>query len=167
MSIFDDFIEVIGPDTPILDGKDTAEARKKRGGRPNKVFGFLQDAVHLIGPDTPLMGGNSLEEERELREQEIQNKMKDEKKERSTVTVQIVNPYDGNLYRFVEISMGSRVDLAASMIASELGLREQSQYELIYFDRGIPVSIDPEEFVRDYWHMSKIVLQVKPVRPYA
>ena len=158
---FDDFVEFIGPDTPLL---DTDEERKKKDlkrGRPNQVHEIAQDAVHLVGPDTPLFGGPTLEEDRKKR-----NESDDMETKRTKVTVQIINPYDGNIYKLVKISIGTRADYAAFTVATELGLREQSEYELIYFDKGIPVAVDPNELVLDYWHMSKMVLQVKPVRKY-
>ena len=119
-------------------------------------WNLFDDFVEFIGPDTPLL---DIEKGRKKR-----NEMCDTETKRSTVTVQIVNFYDGNTYRLIEINIGMRADYAASSIAAELGLRKQSEYELVYFDKDIPVAIDPNEFVRDYWHMSKMFLQVKPVR---
>ena len=45
-----DIMEVVGPDTPVLDGHDTPERHSRRG-RVNRVFENMRDMAHLAWPD--------------------------------------------------------------------------------------------------------------------
>ena len=57
MNFFEDAMEMIGPDTPLLNSDEENRRKDKRRGRPNSVHQGFSDFFHTIGPDGAFMGG--------------------------------------------------------------------------------------------------------------